>query len=70
MKVGKWFIIFLTMIFAAYPVIELTRLILASMVFYPEMKGYLVFEISFIWTLYLTIVPILSWALGKTKTGS
>jgi hypothetical protein len=47
------------MLLAIYPVVELTRLIVVSGNFYfPDMKGWFVFEITSMWIFYLSIIPV------------
>jgi hypothetical protein len=49
----------LIMLLALYPIIELTRVIVVSGQFYfPQMEGQFWVEIAFMWTMYLSIIPV------------
>lgn len=60
----KWLIIVLVMLLGLYPIAELTRLII-------DYCGYIdigfvgvgISEISIMWILYLSIIPVLCWRL-------
>jgi hypothetical protein len=49
----------LVMLLSLYPIAELTRVILVSGNYYfPEMEGQFAAEITIMWVLYLSIVPV------------
>ena len=49
----------LIMLMALYPIAELTRVILVSGEYYfPEMKGQFGAEITIMWAMYLSIIPV------------
>lgn len=56
------FVLFLILLCAAYPVMELTRLIVVNALInrlYPEMPiGLFYFELVYIWVMYLAIIPV------------
>ena len=56
------FVLFLILLCAAYPVMELTRLIVVNALInrlYPEMHiGLYYLELAFIWVMYLAIIPV------------
>lgn len=55
----KWIVLILIMALVAYPVIELTRVILVAGRFYwPEETGMFAVELAVIWTGYLAIIPL------------
>jgi hypothetical protein len=59
MKVLKCLTIFLIMALAAYPILELTRIIVVNgWTLWPEMKGLFWLEIILMWILYLSIPAI------------
>jgi len=58
----KGYILFLIMALTAYPVMELSRLIVVNALvnrLYPEVHiGLFYFELVYIWVFYLAIVPV------------
>ena len=54
----KWLIILLVMILVLYPILELTRVIIDW-----GLAPRFIFELSFMWITYLSIIPILNWRL-------
>jgi uncharacterized membrane protein len=55
----KYLGLVLVMLLGLYPIVELTRVIVVSGVYYfPEMKGQFAAEISIMWILYIMIVPV------------
>jgi hypothetical protein len=55
----KYLGLVMIMLLALYPIAELTRVIVISGTFYfPEMKWQLVSEVTIMWFLYLSIVPV------------
>jgi uncharacterized membrane protein len=49
----------LIMLLALYPIAELTRVILVSGEYYfPEMKGQFGAEITIMWAMYVSIIPV------------
>ena len=55
----KYLGLVLVMLLGLYPIVELTRVIVVSGVYYfPEMKGQFAAEVGIMWILYLMIVPV------------
>ena len=58
-------IIVLVMFLGAYPIMELTRLILIWGRTYSLLNWEIYFELGFMWVFYLAIIPVLYWRLRR-----